>query len=222
VADLLGNILPTQLKTSGLALLLCGLILIIVFKSFKYGIATLVVVVCGMVVELIFLFAMGWPLDLMTVMVAALVIGAGIDFGIHITHRFREEFHTNGTTLEEALKNTVKHVGRALLAAALTTCGVFAIIGFSNMGMMQRFGWATTLGLLGALFGAILVLPSVLAIASKYGHNNRVHAAATAPGGPGIPGGVPQVPSRDVGYRELPKAANPESEGEQESPSDKG
>jgi predicted RND superfamily exporter protein len=167
IADLMGNILPTQLKTSGLALLLCALILIIVFKSFVYGIATLVVVICGMVSELVFLFAMSWPLDLMTVMVAALVIGAGIDFGIHITHRFREEFHANGTTLEEALKNTVKHVGRALLAAALTTCGVFAIIGFSGMGMMQRFGWATTVGLLGALFGAILVLPSVLAIVAK-------------------------------------------------------
>jgi predicted RND superfamily exporter protein len=190
VADLLGNILPTQLKTSGLALLLCALILIIVFKSFKYGIATLVVVVCGMVVELVFLFALSWPLDLMTVMVAALVIGAGIDFGIHITHRFREEYHSNGTSLEESLKNTVKHVGRALLAAALTTCGVFAILGFSNMGMMQRFGWTTTMGLLGALFGAILVLPSVLAIVSKYGKNNVARAVTADNGGTGTLSGV--------------------------------
>lgn len=181
VADLMGNILPTQLKTSGLALLLCALILIIVFKSFIYGIATLVVVICGMVAELVFLFALGWPLDLMTVMVAALVIGAGIDFGIHITHRFREEFHANGTSLEEALKNTVKHVGRALLAAALTTCGVFAILGFSNMGMMQRFGWTTTVGLLGALFGAVLVLPSVLAIvANRHMRRESRKAAAVA------------------------------------------
>lgn len=173
IADLMGNILPTQLETSGLALLLCALILIIVFKSFVYGIATLIVVICGMVAELVFLFAMGWPLDIMTVMVAALVIGAGIDFGIHITHRFREEFHTNGTSLEDALKNTVKNVGRALLAAALTTCGVFAILGFSNMGMMQRFGWATTVGLLGALLGAVLVLPSLLAIVAKR-HEGKV------------------------------------------------
>mgnify|MGYP002682750775 CR=1 FL=1 len=119
IADLMGSILPTQLETSGLALLLCALVLIIVFKSFVYGLATLVVVVCGMVAELIFIFAKGWSLDIMTVMVAALVIGAGIDFGIHITHRFREEFHANGNGLEDALKNTVKNVGRALLAAAM-------------------------------------------------------------------------------------------------------
>ncbi len=164
VADLLGNILPTQLKTSGLALLLCALVLILVFKSFAYGICTLVVVICGMVAELVFLFALGWPLDLMTVMVASLVIGAGIDFGIHITHRFREERHVNGTSVEEAVRNTVKHVGRALVAAALTTMGVFIILGLSNMGMMQRFGFTTAVGLLGALLGAVLVLPSILAI----------------------------------------------------------
>jgi len=167
ISDLMGNILPTQLKTSGLAILLCALILIIVFKSFIYGFATLMVVICGILTEMIFLFVMGWPLDLMTVMVASLIIGTGIDFGIHITHRFREEFHGNGVSLEEAIRNTVKNVGRALVAAAFTTCGVFAILGFSNMGMMRRFGWTTALGLLGALFGAILVLPSFLAIISN-------------------------------------------------------
>jgi predicted RND superfamily exporter protein len=164
VADLLGNILPTQLKTSALALLLCALVLIIVFKSLFYGLATLVVVVCGVIVEIIFLFALGWPLDLMTVMVSSLVIGAGIDFGIHITHRFREEWHHGDTPLDESIKNTVLHVGRALVAAAFTTCGVFAILGISSMVPLQRFGFTTAVALLGALLGAILVLPSLLAI----------------------------------------------------------
>ncbi len=177
IGDLLGNIVPTQLETSGLALLLCALILIIVFKSFVYGIVTLVVVVCGMAMEIVFLFAMNWPLDLMTVMVASLVIGAGIDFGIHITHRFREEWN-NGSSAEESIRNTVKNVGRALVAAALTTCGVFAILGFSNMGMMQRFGWTTAVGLFGALIGAILVLPSVLAIVTKRRNNKRLEIQA--------------------------------------------
>jgi hydrophobe/amphiphile efflux-3 (HAE3) family protein len=164
VADLLGNILPTQLKTSALALLLCALVLIIVFRSLFYGLATLIVVVCGIIVELIFLLALGWPLDLMTVMVSSLVIGAGIDFGIHITHRFREEWHHGDTPLDESIKNTVLHVGRALVAAAFTTCGVFAILGISSMVPLQRFGFTTAVALLGALFGAVLVLPSLLAI----------------------------------------------------------
>ncbi|MEW6554580.1 MAG: MMPL family transporter [Actinomycetota bacterium] len=175
VGDLLGNIVPTQLQTSGLALLLCLFILVVVFKSFIYGFVTLVVVVCGMAMEIVFLFAMNWPLDLMTVMVASLVIGAGIDFGIHITHRFREEW-SKGSTTEESIRGTVKNVGRALVAAAFTTCGVFAILGFSGMGMMQRFGWTTAIGLFGALIGAILVLPSVLAIVTKRRNHQRLEA----------------------------------------------
>ena len=167
IADLLDNIVPTQVKTSGLALLLCVLVLVAVFRSLAYGIITLVVVVCGIVAELVFLYVVGWPLDIMTVMVASLVIGAGIDFGIHVTHRFREELHASRLSLEDAIGETVKNVGRALVAAALTTAGVFAILGVSNMGIMQRFGWTTTVGLMGALFGAVLVLPSVLAIVAK-------------------------------------------------------
>jgi len=188
VADLLGNIMPTQLKTSGLALLLCALILILVFKSLAYGIATLVVVVCGIMVEAIFLFAMGWPLDLMTVMVSSLIIGAGIDFGIHITHRFREEWHQNDTSLVESIRNTVLHVGRALVAAAFTTCGVFAILGISSMVMMQRFGFTTAVGLIGALLGAELVLPSMLAIVAK----RQQRKAAPAAVSPTQPAGTPR------------------------------
>lgn len=179
VADLLGRIMTTQMQTSGMALLLCALVLIIVFRSFKYGLATLSVVVCGIACELVFLLVMGWPLDLMTVMVSSLIIGAGIDFGIHITHRFREEWQQGDLPLEEVLRNTVLHVGRALIAAALTTAGVFAILGFSSMSMMQRFGWTTTVGLLGALLGAELVLPSILAILANREKVRRENTAAS-------------------------------------------
>jgi len=52
--------------------------------------------------------------------------------------------------------------------------------------MMQRFGWTTAVGLLGALFGAILVLPSVLAIVTKR-QGRRAQPAVSSPpdGSPG-------------------------------------
>ena len=167
IGDLMGNIVPTQLETSGLALILCLLILIIVFKSFFYGLITLVVVVCGMAAEMVFLYVMGWSLDIMTVLVASLVIGAGIDFGIHVTHRFREQHHDRGMSLEESLRTTVLHVGRALMAGGLTTAGVFGILGISSMVPLRHFGWTVAVGLLAALLGAIFVLPSLLIILSK-------------------------------------------------------
>ncbi|MBN1288381.1 MAG: MMPL family transporter [Actinobacteria bacterium] len=173
VTDLLGNILPTQVKSSGLALLLCLLVLIVVFRSVLYGMATLIVVVFGIALELIVLYVIGWPLDFFTVTISSLVIGVGVDFGIHITHRFREEFNHGVPDVSGAIRKTVLHVGRSLFAAALTTCGVFAIIGTSRMTPLSRFGITIAISLVGALIGAIIVLPSLLAVVAKFLSRHR-------------------------------------------------
>lgn len=167
ISDLMGNIVPTQLRTSGLALALCLLVLILVFRSFFYGFIAIIVVVCGMAAEMVFLYLARWPLDIMTVTVASLVIGAGVDFGIHVTHRFREQRYARGLSLEESVRSAVLYVGRALVAGGLTTAGVFGILGISSMVPLRHFGWTTAVGLLAALLGALFVLPSVLVILSK-------------------------------------------------------
>ncbi len=188
VSDLMGNIVPTQLETSGLALLLCLLVLVLVFRSFLFGLVTMVVVVCGMAAEMSFLYIVGWPLDIMSVTVASLVIGAGVDFGIHITHRFREQRYDKCLPLEEALQTTVRHVGRALIAGAFTTAGVFAILGISTMEPLRHFGWTTAVGLLFALLGALLVLPSLLVLLSRV--LDRRHAKEPAAAAAGEPSGA--------------------------------
>jgi predicted RND superfamily exporter protein len=161
--DLLSSIVPTQLKTSGLALILCALIVILIFKSVFFGLAATSVVFISIAMELGMLSILGWPLDFMTVMVSSLVIGAGIDFGIHVTHRFREEWHHGGVEVDEAIRRTIGNVGKALLAAAITTAGAFAIIAISDMTPLRRFGGITAISLTCALLASLLVLPSILA-----------------------------------------------------------
>ena len=162
MSDLLASIVPTQLKTSGVALLLCALIVILVFRSVFLGLAATSVVFLGIALEIAALVVLGWSLDFMTVMISSLVIGAGIDFGIHVTHRFREEWH-GGADVDQAIRNTVGHVGRALVSAAVTTAGAFAIIAISDITPLRRFGGITALSLTFALLASLLVLPSVLA-----------------------------------------------------------
>ncbi|OFW60135.1 MAG: hypothetical protein A2Y75_02285 [Candidatus Solincola sediminis] len=162
MVDVLGSLVPTQLKTSGLALILCALIVILIFHSFIFGLAATSVVFISIALEIGVLVLLGWPLDFMTVMVSSLVIGAGIDFGIHITHRFREEWH-QGMPVDEAIRLTVANVGKALVAAAITTAGAFAILAISNMVFLKRFGGITALSLTFALLSSLLVLPSILA-----------------------------------------------------------
>jgi hydrophobe/amphiphile efflux-3 (HAE3) family protein len=164
ISDVLGNLTPTMIKTSLLALLLCLLVVTIIFRSFFFGLAATSVVFLGLALELIALYALGWPLDFMTVMASALIIGAGIDFGIHVTHRFREEWELGCENVDEAVRKTVGNVGRALLSAAVTTAGAFGVLAFSQVQELKRFGGVTAIALISALLVALLVLPTILSL----------------------------------------------------------
>lgn len=164
VSDVLGNLTPTMIKTSLLALLLCLLVVSIIFRSFFFGLAATSVVFLSLALEMIALYVLGWPLDFMTVMASALIIGAGIDFGIHVTHRFREEWELGCANIDEAIRMTVGNVGRALLSAAVTTAGAFGVLIFSSVTPLRRFGGVTAIALISALLVALLVLPTILSL----------------------------------------------------------
>ncbi len=163
ISDALGKLFSTQLETGGLALALCALLVILIFRSISYGLSATSVVFLAILLELGMLRLIDWPLDIMTVMIASLVIGAGIDFGIHVTHRFREELHEHGRGTEEAINATVRNVGKALVSAAFTTSGAFLILAISSLSPLRRFGIITAIALMSACFAALVLEPSFLA-----------------------------------------------------------
>ncbi|MDI6830445.1 MAG: MMPL family transporter [Actinomycetota bacterium] len=163
IADTMDKLFATQVETSLMALVLCALLVMFIFRSFSYGVAATSVVFLAIALELGILRLMGWPLDIMTVMIASMVIGAGIDFGIHVAHRFREEVYVNGLGAEEAINSSVRNVGVALISAAVTTCGAFLILAISSLSILRRFGIITAIALASACFAALVIEPSFLA-----------------------------------------------------------
>ncbi len=105
---------------------------------------------------------LGWPLDVMTMGISALLIGIGIDLSIHMTYRFREEWKEHKRSPQQSIRITVMNVGTALLAAAGTTMGVFAVLSLARMPMLGRFGSLTALVIFYALIAALFILPSIL------------------------------------------------------------
>jgi hydrophobe/amphiphile efflux-3 (HAE3) family protein len=166
-ADLLGNLVPTQIWTALLALGFAALVLMLIFRSIAYGLATLTVLVAGVAVEMGFLVLMGWELDMMTVLIATMVIGIGIDYGIHITHRFHEEYQPGKVRVEQALDTTIMGVGKPLVSSAAATAGAFLIISFSQMAPIRRFGALTAISLLSTLAASLLVLPSIITLVAR-------------------------------------------------------
>lgn len=162
ITDVMESIMPSMRNSIILAIILVAVVLALVFRSTLIGIIGALPVMLALVWEFGALGGLDWPLDVMNMMVSALAIGIGVDFSIHITHRFKEEWSSNGYSPEKSIAITIQSVGRAILAAATTTIGVFIVLSFSRMPPVVKFGQLAAMVILFTLIGALIILPSVL------------------------------------------------------------
>ncbi len=107
---------------------------------------------------------MGWlniPLDIMTITIAAITIGIGVDNTIHYTHRFQDEVG-RGTARWDAMRNTHGSVGRAIYLTSIIVSLGFSILALSNFVPIVLFGLFTGLAMLLALVANLSLLPLLL------------------------------------------------------------
>ena len=95
-----------------------------------------------------------------------MIFGLGVDFGLHLLVRMREEREKN-QDFEQALIHTITGCGPAIVAGAMTTAGAFAIIGFSPDPTAQHLGVSGGLGLFLCLLLMLTLLPAIWVIIEK-------------------------------------------------------
>ena len=162
IADILGGITSGMIKTTLVALVLCLIVLVIIFRSSWMGAMCILPVALVLTWELGTLRLLGWSLDVLTMGISALIIGSGIDYSIQMVYRFREEWKTHGRPPQEAIRTTVMNTGASILAAMATTVGVFAVLALSRMPALSRFGSLTAIVITYALLAALFILPCVI------------------------------------------------------------
>ena len=162
LSDILSSIAPTIFSSTLLTIFLCFVVLALLFRSLVTGLIVLLPLLLTLGWEFGTLRLLGWSLDVLTMGISALIIGLGVDYSVHVTHRFREE--RRGKEPQQAIRATVMSIGTAMLAAAATTIGVFAVLSLSGMPAMGRFGALTALVIFYGLVAALIILPSVLVV----------------------------------------------------------
>jgi predicted RND superfamily exporter protein len=84
-------------------------------------------------------------LNTITAILGAILMGFGIDFGIHFMYRFRDEYSHRGD-IYESLRQTVLHTGlSSLISAATSSASLFVLVlaafkGFSHFGLIAGAG----------------------------------------------------------------------------------
>ncbi len=115
----------------------------------------------------------GWsgiPLDIMTVTVAAISIGIGVDNTIHYVHRFLKEYHLQ-KNYDLAIKNSHATIGRAMFYTSLTIVLGFMILVTSNFNPSVFFGIFTSFSMIIAILAALMLLPVLIRHLKPFGRN---------------------------------------------------
>ena len=140
-----------------------GAVLVLVTIDFRRPITAvmaLVPLVLGAVWMVGTMVLLGLSFNLVNVAVVPLIIGIGIDNGVHIIHRYRSE-----TT--DKIRLSVQHTGRAIFLSSITTMAGFGSLGLASYVAVASLGWVLLIGVFYCLFTSIVVLPIILSLIEK-------------------------------------------------------
>ena len=159
--NMLQNLLSSQVDTFGLTVAILFVIFCFVFRNIK--LATIAIV--SNLIPLCTLFGVmgffGIPLDVMSITIAAISIGIGVDDIIHYIHRFKEELLTKDVF--ESIKAAHASIGYAMYYTSFTIFLGFSVMITSNFIPTIYFGLLTDLVMVFMLLGALIILPSLIA-----------------------------------------------------------
>jgi len=112
-------------------------------------------------------------LTVLTAFIGAILLGLGVDHGIHLLQRYEYQFTVTDEP-EEALAAAFGSTGRAIIAAAITTMVAFAGLSYSEFKAFQEFGIIASSGMAFMVTAYALCLPAGLGLLSHFGWKPRV------------------------------------------------
>ena len=160
--NMLQSLFFSQIVTLSVVLVIIWVMFILLFRSIK--VATLSLISNIVPMSTIFGF-MGWfniPLDMMTITIAAISIGIGVDDTIHYIHRFEHELKASQGDYLKAMERSHRSIGYGMYYTSLAIMMGFLILVVSNFIPTIYFGLLTVLVMFTSLLAALLLLPKLV------------------------------------------------------------
>ena len=170
--NVLQSLFQSQILTIGVVMLAIMLMFLTLFKSLPIAI---ICIIPNAIAAALVLGIMGWldiPLDIMTITIAAISVGIGVDNTIHYMERFRREFSRFGN-YRETMFCCHNSIGRAMYFTSMTIVAGFSILSLSNFIPSIVFGLLTSFAMLVALVGSLTLLPQLLMTFKPLGPESR-------------------------------------------------
>jgi len=177
--NMLQSLFKSQIMTLGVVFLAIMIMFVFSFRNIKVA---MIAIIPNIVAAAQVLGIMGWlniSLDIMTITIAAIVIGIAVDDTIHYVHRFGEEI-TKDYDYWAAVKRCHNSIGRAMYYTTVTITLGFMILVLSNFIPTIYFGLLTGFSMMVALVADMMLLPILLVMFKPYGKQDGNAQAVTA------------------------------------------
>ncbi|AQL42369.1 RND transporter [Halorientalis sp. IM1011] len=196
-------IFESALESLVVALIGATLFLIVVYRVFEdsatLGIANVVPIVVTVTLVAGSMRFLDIPFNAITATILAITIGLGIDYSVHVTHRFADE--RREYDLVTALDRTVRGTGGALLGSMFTTVFGIGVLALALFPAIGQFGTLTALSIVYAFTTSIFVLPSALVLWDRFVGYGPGAVTTGGGGGPSpdlSPGSATGTPNPDT------------------------
>lgn len=166
--NMLQSLFSSQIITLGAVFLGIMLMFVVLFRSLLLAFIGILPNLLAAGVILGGMGLVGIPLDMMTITVAAITVGIGVDDTIHYVHRFQREFAVDGDYIA-AMHRSHASIGRAMFYTSVIIIVGFSVLGLSNFIPTIYFGVLTSFAMLAAMLAALTLLPRLILLTRPMG-----------------------------------------------------
>ena len=163
------------------AILTFGIIILFIVLSFKrllLPVATGFPLLLGAMLATAFAYLVYRNLNMFSISFAVLLLGLGIDFGVHILSRYLEE-RENGKEVQEAVAITIKETSSSMIIGAITTTIAFFSFLTAEFRAFTQMGVISGAGILLLCVTMIFIMPTLILL---FDHRKGVRKAVKSSG----------------------------------------
>ncbi len=163
--ELRNQVLPTMKTTSMFSLIGIFLVVCLLFLSLRYGVISLLAIAFGVIWVYGVLGLAGLSITSTTSGAISMIMGIGIDFGIQVVNRFRQELKDG---IENAAVVTLSNVFTPMSITTLAALIGFRAMSLGKITLLSELGNIMSLGVLFCFIAAMTLIPSILVITERF------------------------------------------------------
>ena len=165
---MLNRLTEGQIKSIGAAFLVISVMMMLILRSFRVGLMSMISNVFPVVIAMGLMGLLDISLDMMTVMIAPMIIGIAVDDTVHYFVHFKQEFNKLDC-YADANRETFQKIGYAILFTSVVLVVGFSIFGLSNVRSMVHMGIVSGAGILSALLADLFITPVLFVRLKPFG-----------------------------------------------------